>query len=457
MSPMPMESINPATNEKLKTFETLSLKEAKKEVKKADEAYRRWRVLSFTERSQFMKKAAGVLRAKKEEFAKLMVLEMGKPIREAMAETEKCVWACEFYAENAEKFLQEEYVETDASKSYVRFDPLGVILAVMPWNFPFWQVFRFAAPSLMAGNTAVLKHASNVPQCALAVESVFQEAGFPDHVFKTLLIDSKTALKLVAMTEIKAVTLTGSEKAGKQLASQAGKHLKKCVLELGGSDPFIVLEDADLDLAAKNAVASRMLNNGQSCIAAKRFIVHEAIADAFTKKFKEELEKLNVGNPMEKDTNVGPLARMDLRDALADQVKRAVAKGAEVITGGNAIDGNGCFYHPTILSNIKQGNPVFDEETFGPVAAIIHFKEDKWAIKLANKSRYGLGASIWTKDTEKAEQFAKAIESGAVFINGFVKSDPRLPFGGIKQSGYGRELSSYGIKEFVNIKTVWIK
>ena len=454
---MAIESVNPATGERIKTFDAISLKDAKKEVKKAHKAFLKWRMTSFSERKQLMLKAAEILKANKEQYAKLMTEEMGKPVREATSEVEKCAWACEFYAENAERFLKEEVVETDASRSYIRFDPLGVILAVMPWNFPFWQVFRFAAPALMAGNTGVLKHASNVPQCALAIEDVFKKAGFPDDVFKALLIDSKTTLKLVAMKEIKAVSLTGSEKAGQQIAAKAGRHLKKCVLELGGSDPFIVLEDAELDSAARSAVIARTLNTGQSCIAAKRFIVAEKVADAFVQKFKEQLEALKVGDPSEPGNNLGPLAREDLRAALDGQVKRAVEKGARIVTGGTVMDGKGCFYKPTILSNVRPGNPVFEEETFGPVAAIISVKDEKEAVKLANQSNYGLGASIWTKDKEKAERLAKEIESGAVFVNGVVKSDPRLPFGGIKQSGYGRELSAYGIKEFVNIKTVWVK
>jgi succinate-semialdehyde dehydrogenase/glutarate-semialdehyde dehydrogenase len=385
-----------------------------------------------------------------------MTLEMGKPIAQAEAEVDKCAWVCEYYADHAEAMLAEQPRDTDASRSYVRFDPLGPVLAVMPWNFPFWQVFRFAAPAIMAGNAAVLKHASNVPRCALQIEEVFRDAGFPAGLFATALVGSSAVPGLIADERIAAVTLTGSEHAGRQVAERAGHELKKTVLELGGSDPFIVLADADLPVAARTAADARLVNSGQSCIAAKRFIVVEAVAEQFTARFVDELRARRVGDPLSRDTQVGPQARVDLRDDLHRQVQESIKRGAQRLLGGEIPSGKGAFYPPTLLAAVDKGMPAFDEETFGPVAAVIRAKDEADAVRLANDSQFGLGASLWTQDRVRAERLAAQIEAGAVHVNGLVKSDPRLPFGGIKRSGYGRELSEYGIREFVNIKSVWI-
>src|SRR6266852_2837070 len=369
---------------------------------------------------------------------------------------EQCAWCCEYYAEHAARFLAEEPRQTDAARSYVRFDPLGPVLAVMPWNFPFWQVFRFAAPALMAGNAGILKHASNVPRCALAIEEVFRRAGFPEGLFRTVLADSGAVKGLIANPRIVAVTLTGSERAGQAVAQQAGHELKKTVLELGGSDPFLVLADADVDAAARAAAEARLINSGQSCIAAKRFIVVEPVADRFLERFKDELASRSMGDPTARDTQVGPQARVDLRDELHRQVEESVKRGARALLGGQVPAGKGAFYPPTLLAAVDRGMPAFDEETFGPAAAVIRAKDEADGLRLVNDSPFGLGAAIWTKDLARAERLAAQIEAGAVFVNGVVKSDPRLPFGGIKRSGYGRELSEYGIREFVNIKSVWI-
>jgi succinate-semialdehyde dehydrogenase/glutarate-semialdehyde dehydrogenase len=385
-----------------------------------------------------------------------MALEMGKPIAQGEAEVDKCALTCEYYAEHAEAMLAEQPRQIDAARSYVRFDPLGPVLAVMPWNFPFWQVFRFAAPALMAGNAAVLKHASNVPRCALQIEEVFGDAGFPRGLFATALVGSAAVGGLIADPRIVAVTLTGSEHAGRQVAERAGRELKKTVLELGGSDPFIVLADADVAAAARTAADARLVNSGQSCIAAKRFIVVEPVADAFIARFADELRARRLGDPLARDTQVGPQARVDLRDDLHRQVAESVKRGARLVLGGEVPAGRGAFYPPTLLSAVDKGMPAFDEETFGPVAAVIRAKDEGDAIRLANDSQFGLGAALWTQDRARAERLAARIEAGAVFVNGLVKSDPRLPFGGIKRSGYGRELSEYGIREFVNIKSVWI-
>ena len=403
-----------------------------------------------------MREAAQILRTRRAEYARTMTIEMGKPIVQAEAEVDKCAWVCEYYADHAEAFLAEQPRETQASRSYVRFDPLGPVLAVMPWNFPFWQVFRFAAPALMAGNAGILKHASNVPRSALAIEEVFREAGFPRGLFSTVLVGSSAVAGLIADPRIVAVTLTGSELAGSKVAEQAGHALKKTVLELGGSDPFIVLADADIGAAARTAADARLINSGQSCIAAKRFIVVEPVADQFLDRFLDELRSRRMGDPLVRGTQVGPQARLDLRDSLHEQVAESVKRGAKLLLGGEVPAGKGAFYPPTLLAAVDKGMPAFDEETFGPVAAVIRAKDAADAVRLANDSAFGLGASLCTQDRVRAERMAAQIEAGAVFVNSLVTSDPRLPFGGIKRSGYGRELSEYGIREFVNIKSVWI-
>jgi succinate-semialdehyde dehydrogenase/glutarate-semialdehyde dehydrogenase len=453
---MSMQSINPATGEILETFPEASAADLERAVAAAHAAFLEWRQTSFATRSPLMRRAADVLRARRVEFARTMALEMGKPVVQGEAEIDKCAWTCDVYAEQAEAYLRPQPRETDAFKSYVRFDPLGPVLAVMPWNFPFWQVFRFAAPALMAGNAAILKHASNVPRCALQIEEVFREAGFPRGLFASVLVSSAAVAGLIADPRIAAVTLTGSDHAGSQVAQHAGRELKKTVLELGGSDPFIVLADADVTTAARVAADARLVNSGQSCIAAKRFIAVEPVADAFLARFADELRARRMGDPLVRETQVGPQARADLRDALHAQVEESVKRGARRVLGGEVPPGPGAFYPPTLLAAVDRGMPAFDEETFGPVAAVIRAKDDADAIRLANDSVFGLGASLWTQDRARAERLAAQIEVGSVFVNGLVKSDPRLPFGGIKRSGYGRELSEYGIHEFVNIKTVWI-
>jgi succinate-semialdehyde dehydrogenase/glutarate-semialdehyde dehydrogenase len=453
---MSIQSVNPATGEVLETLEPTSPAQIEHIVAGAHAAFVEWRAQPFVRRSALMHAAARELRGRKAEYALIMTREMGKPIVQAEAEVEKCAGTCDYYAENAEAFLREQPRETDASRSYVRFDPLGVVLAVMPWNFPFWQVFRFAAPALMAGNAGLLKHASNVPRCALAIEEVFRRAGFPEGLFRTVLADSGVVKGLIADPRIAAVTLTGSERAGQAVAQQAGHEIKKTVLELGGSDPFIVLADADIEAAARAAAEGRLINSGQSCIAAKRFIVVEPIADRFLERFKSELASRRMGDPTARDTQVGPQARVDLRDELHRQVEESAKRGARVLLGGQVPAGKGAFYPPTLLAAVERGMPAFDEETFGPVAAVVRAKGESDALRLANDSPFGLGAALWTKDRARAERLAAQIEAGAVFVNGVVKSDPRLPFGGIKRSGYGRELSEYGIREFVNVKSVWI-
>jgi succinate-semialdehyde dehydrogenase/glutarate-semialdehyde dehydrogenase len=451
-----MKAINPATGELIREYKDHTPDEVTDIIQSVHDEFLSWRETSFAERKKLMLKAADVLREKKEGYARVITLEMGKTIKESRAEVEKCAWVCEYYAENAEKFLADEIVETDASKSMVAFEPMGVVLAVMPWNFPFWQVIRFAAPALMAGNAGVLKHASNVPASALAIENVFQEAGFPKNIFRTLLISAKHVEGVITNPHVKAVTLTGSEAAGMQVASIAGRELKKTVLELGGSDPYIVLEDADLPACVSTSVASRMINAGQSCIAAKRFIVVESKVKEFEEQQAQLMEALKVGDTLSEDTQVGAMARMDLLEELDEQVQESIKLGARLLCGGKKADGLGAFYLPTVLTDVKKGMPVYDQETFGPVSAIISVKDEAEAVKVANDSEFGLGGSVWSKDLKKAEKVARQIETGAVFINGMTKSDPRLPFGGVKKSGYGRELSSYGIREFVHVKSIWI-
>ena len=454
---MLIQTINPANGKIVQTFEQHSSKQVNEIIGLTHEAFLNWRNAGFSVRKVFMKKASAILREKKNEFGKILTLEMGKPIVQAIAEVEKCALVCDYYAENAENILSEEIIATDASESFVCFDPLGIVLAVMPWNFPFWQVFRFAAPALMAGNACLLKHASNVPMSALAIEDIFLKAGFPKDVFRTLLIGSSEVEEVINHPKIKAVTLTGSEPVGKKVAESCGKVLKKTVLELGGSDPFIVLEDAAIDAAVKTAITARLINNGQSCIAAKRFIVVEKVYDEFEKKFVELMNKVKIGDPMNPETELGPIAREDLLFELEDQVQRSVQSGAKILCGGKRIAREGFYFEATILANVLPGTPAYEEEIFGPVATLIKAVDEEDAIRIANDSQFGLGASLWTSNIEKAKRLAARIESGSVFINGMVKSDPRLPFGGIKNSGYGREISHYGIKEFVNIKTVWIK
>jgi succinate-semialdehyde dehydrogenase/glutarate-semialdehyde dehydrogenase len=454
---MAIETINPATEEIIKTFVPMTDEEVKSISDKVQNDFILWKNKDVSHRKILMLNAAKILRDEKVNYGKILTLEMGKPISQAIAEVEKCAWVCEYYAENTENILAKEYIATDATESFVQFDPIGIVLAVMPWNFPFWQVFRFAAPALMAGNAGILKHASNVPMSALAIEEIFQKAGFSENLFRTLMINSNQVDSVIENPKVRASTLTGSEYAGSMVASKTGKMLKKSVMELGGSDPFIILKDADLELAVNTAVTARLLNNGQSCIAAKRFIVVEEIAEKFEKEFIKKFEEVAVGDPMDKNTELGPIAREDLLIELHEQVTKSVEDGAKILTGGKRLERKGYYYPATILSDVKKGMLAYDQELFGPVATVIKVKDEAEAIKVANDTPYGLGASLWTNDLDKAKLLAKEIESGSVFINGMVKSDPRLPFGGIKLSGFGRELSHYGIKEFVNIKTVWIK
>ncbi|PMB28422.1 NADP-dependent succinic semialdehyde dehydrogenase [Fischerella thermalis CCMEE 5319] len=455
---MPIATINPATGELLKKFEPHSDAEIAAKLDLAQQAFEHYRQTSFSERSRWLDKVADMLEQEKADLAKLMTLEMGKTYKSAIAEVEKCAWVCRYYAEHAAQFLADTYVETDATKSFVKYQPLGIILAVMPWNFPFWQVFRFAAPALMAGNVGLLKHASNVPQCALAIEEIIQKAGFPTGVFQTLLIPGAKVGDLMSDDRIKAATLTGSEPAGISLAVASAKQIKKTVLELGGSDPFIVLESADLEAAVAVATTARMLNNGQSCIAAKRFILQEAIADQFEKLLLEKYQALKVGDPMQPDTDIGPLATPDILQDLELQVQTCVKAGAKVLIGGQPLaDRPGNFFPPTMITDLSPDSAIAKEEFFGPVALLFRVPDIDEAIKLANATPFGLGASAWTTNSQEQQRFIDEIEAGAVFINGMVKSDPRIPFGGIKRSGYGRELGIQGIHEFVNIKTVWVK
>ncbi|PYO13488.1 MAG: succinate-semialdehyde dehydrogenase [Gemmatimonadetes bacterium] len=453
---MSVSSINPATGEILETFAETAPAALERILDQAVAAYGAWRRFSYAQRGQAMRQAARILRERRAEYARTMALEMGKPLQQGEAEAEKCAWACEYYAEQAAAMLGDQPRVTDGSRSYVRFDPIGPVLAIMPWNFPFWQVFRFAAPALMAGNAGLLKHAPNVTRCALAIEEVFRQAGFPEGLFRTVILQNEAVAGVIADPRVRAATLTGSDRAGSQVAAQAGTHLKKMVLELGGSDPFLVLEDADVDQAARTAAEARLLNSGQSCIAAKRFIVVESVADRFLETFVSEMAARRLGDPLAPATQLGPQARLDLRANLHRQVTESVRRGARLLLGGKLPDGPGCYYPATVLAAVHEGMPAFDEEVFGPAAAVIRVPDETQALRVANASRYGLGASVWTADPARGERLARELEVGSVFVNGLVRSDPRLPFGGVKRSGYGRELSEYGLKEFVNIKTVWV-
>jgi len=453
---MAIASINPSTGETLKNFLALTAAQIEEKLQLAADTFRTYRQTPFAERAPMMMRAAEILETEKQAFGRIMTTEMGKPLKAAVAEAEKCAWVCRYYAENAEHHLADQIVETNARKSYVRFQPLGPVLAVMPWNFPFWQVFRFAAPALMAGNVGLLKHASNVPQCALAIEDIFARAGFPAGAFQTLLIGSDAVEGILNDDRVIAATLTGSEPAGRSVASIAGKQIKKTVLELGGSDPFIVMRSANLDEAVTTAVKARTINNGQSCIAAKRFIVAAEIYDDFERRFVSEMQALKIGDPMEESTDIGPLATPQIVKDLDEQVKRAVASGARVLTGGKRIDRPGNYFEPTVLVDVDVNAPVSCEEIFGPVAMLFRVDGIDEAIRIANATPFGLGSAAWTNDAREQQRFIEELEAGSVFINGMVASDPRLPFGGVKHSGYGRELAEFGIREFVNIKTVWI-
>ena len=455
---MTIQVINPTTGETIQTYEEMAPAKVAHTIAQTHNAFLSWKHTSMAERSQRMHQAAKLLRAQATAYATLMAQEMGKPIKDGRAEVEKCAWVCDFYAEQAAQFLTPEVVDTEASRSFVTFQPLGVVLAVMPWNFPFWQVFRFAAPALMAGNAGVLKHASNVPGCALAIADLFRQAGFPEHLFATLLIGSAQVDAVIAHPLVQAVTLTGGTPTGQAVASKAGAMVKKTVLELGGSDPYIILADADIAASVHTCAASRLINSGQSCIAAKRFIVVESIREQVEACFVAEMQAARMGDPLAEETTMGPLARHDLRDDLHQQVQASIAKGARCLLGGTIPEGPGVFYPPTVLTHVRKGMPAYDEELFGPVAAIIAVPDEAEAIRVANDSSFGLGAAVFTQDKAKGERLAtQELEAGCCFVNTFVRSDPRLPFGGVKASGYGRELSHYGIKEFVNIKTVYVQ
>jgi succinate-semialdehyde dehydrogenase / glutarate-semialdehyde dehydrogenase len=450
-------TVCPTTGETLVTFEPLTEQQIDEKLQCAIDAFRAYRTTSFKDRERMMLQAAEILENEKRELGKVMTIEMGKPIKAAVQEAEKCAWVCRYYAENAARHLADQEVQTNATKSYAHFQPLGPVLAVMPWNFPFWQVFRFAAPALMAGNVGLLKHASNVPQCALVIEDIFRRAGFPEGAFQTLLVGSDMVQRLLEDSRVAAATLTGSEPAGRSVAGIAGKQIKKTVLELGGSDPFIVMPSANLDEAVHTAVKARTINNGQSCIAAKRFIVAAKIYDEFEQQFVRAMQVLRVGDPLDETTDIGPLATEQILDDLDEQVKKSVAAGARVLTGGKRVDRKGNFYEPTILTEIPKDSPAYKEEVFGPVAMLFKVADLDQAIGIANDTTFGLGAAAWTNDGNEQMRFIEELEAGCVFINGMVASDPRLPFGGVKHSGYGRELGEFGIREFVNVKTVWIK
>jgi succinate-semialdehyde dehydrogenase/glutarate-semialdehyde dehydrogenase len=453
---MAIASINPATGEKLKDFMPHNDAEIEKRLKRAEHAFQQHRREPFPKRAQLMLSVATLLEREKKDLARTMTLEMGKLFRAAVEEIEKCARGCRYYAENAERFLEDEAAQTDARRSYLHYEPMGPVLAIMPWNFPFWQVFRFAAPALMAGNVGLLKHAANVPQCALAIEQLFCRAGFDDGVFQTLLIEADRVERLIVDRRIKAVTLTGSEKAGSAVGSAAAREIKKSVLELGGSDPFIVMPSADFGLAVSTAVKARMINTGQSCIAAKRFFIADQIYDDFLKEFVEQIRTLKVGDPLDETTEIGPLATEQILNGVHAQVQKSIVAGAKLLTGGNRIAGPGFFYEPTVLVDVPKDSPAFREEVFGPVAAVFRVRDPEEAVEMANDSRYGLAASAWTNDQTEQELFASELESGMVFINAMSASDPRLPFGGVKRSGFGRELGTAGIREFMNAKTIWI-
>ena len=454
---MCIHSINPATGQMIQSFPAFQSKDLAEILNNVASAQIHWAALSLDQRANCFQNLAQVFRSSCDQYANLITEEMGKLLTEARAEVEKCALGCEYYAKHAKTFLADEPIISDATHSYVAYQPLGVVFCIMPWNFPFWQLIRAAAPAMMAGNTIILKHATNVPLCALALEEAFRAANFPDDVFRSLLITAEQAEAVIANRNVAAVTLTGSTTAGRKVAAIAGKHLKKCVLELGGSDPFIVLDDADLDFAAEQAVIARFQNAGQSCIAAKRFILVGAIADQFVASFKNRISQLHCGDPKKEITGIAPMARKDLRDDLHAQVKRSISMGADLIIGGTFIGKQGAYYAPTILDHVRPGMPAFDEELFGPVAAMVRVESVDEAIALANRTQFGLGASVWTRNSKRGESIARKIHSGCTFVNGIVKSDPRLPFGGVKHSGFGRELSYHGIREFVNVKTVWVR
>ncbi len=454
---MAIATVNPATGQLVKSFEPLTDSQIEEKLQRAADTFSKYRKVPFAERARMMLKAGAILESEKESYARIMTTEMGKTFRSAVDEAVKCAWVCRYYAENAERFLADEVVETSASRSYIRYQPLGAVLAVMPWNFPFWQVLRFAAPALMAGNVGLLKHASIVPQSALMIEDLFRKAGFPEGTFQTLLIGSQKVEKILDDPRVAAATLTGSEGAGVQVGMAAAKRIKKVVLELGGSDPFIVMPSANLEAAVTTAVKARIFNNGQSCIAAKRFIVADKIADEFERKFVSKMEALKVGDPFDEKTELGPLATADGVTDLDRDVQKTIKAGARVLTGGKPLQRPGNFYAPTVLTNIPKDSPAYREELFGPVASVFRAKDLDHAIQIANDSRFGLGASAWTNDKNERERFINDLESGMVFINRMVASDPRIPFGGVKWSGHGRELGAHGIREFTNIKTVWIE
>jgi succinate-semialdehyde dehydrogenase/glutarate-semialdehyde dehydrogenase len=454
---MAIASINPANGQVLKTFEPLGDSQIQEKIRLAADTFPKFRKLTFAKRAEMMRKAADILETEKDELARLMTLEMGKTLRSAVDEALKCAWGCRYYADNAERFLADEVIETSAKKSYVRYQPIGVVLVIMPWNFPFWQVFRFIAPGLMAGNVGLLKHASNVPQCALKVSEIVHRAGFPEGAFQTLLVGSDKVDQILGDPRIAAATLTGSEDAGAKVGAGAAKRIKKVVLELGGSDPFVIMPSANFDEAVSTAVKARTINNGQSCIAAKRFIVAEEIADKFEREFSAKMQALKVGDPLDEKTDVGPLATADAVTSLQADVEKTVKGGARVLTGGKPSGGPGNFYPPTVLLDIPEESPAYREELFGPVASVFRAKNIDDAIRIANDSRFGLGASAWTNDPQEQERFVNELEAGMVFINQMVASDPRVPFGGVKRSGIGRELSTFGIREFTNVKTVWVK